>query len=926
MYRKILIGLAILGLLGGTQVWAGSSKIQPELATLLDKTPPGNLVSVMIYPPVTADLSIYAPTQKAEMVKRLQDVAAETQANILGYLHRVQKNDIEEKEAPRVKDIQSFWVANNIVCKVTKEIVYHLAERPDVALIEMDAETHIIAQKEENPPQVLTCEWNVHRVRADTCWRLRSYDGTGVVVGHCDTGFRPTQNAFSGRVRASNQWFDAVNGNTTPYDDNGHGTHTMGSMAGFVTGTNDTIGVAKGATITGAKTMNSAGSGTSGQAEAAYQWYATLAGKDSGAVVISNSWGYASQGVTAHIQSVENLKSLGTLSVFAAGNSGGGANSCYSPGDYPSVFAVGNVTSGDAIYANSGRGPGPSGGWYDSTRIFLDSLWVTTHSRLKPDVNAPGTSIVSAYYGSDNGTTTMSGTSMACPHVAGVLAIMFQKNWTLTPRQYWRILTQSARWGTGWGTRPNNNYGWGMVNALTAIDSTPAVTTANLIYKSATVKDPGPSGNNNGYLDPGETDSIVVVLKNNGVASATNVTAILRSASAYATVLDSSGSFGTMAVGAMTRQTPAYRVSVSPSVPVNEPVGFVLHTLINGVFHKDINFALNANLPDTTGTDYYVWGAGDDNSGQRIVNALWTKKYKGKFYPSATTLQGLPSISGYRSVWTIVTSMSGTDTANFPLKTGSYSETQIINYLNAGGRNYMEDVDVGWATAGGGLMANLNPYFHYTYNNTTGDYIHGMTGVTGLAYFSAFTGFTMADTGTSDFDSLAVGTSATRFFRANPRGTAGTMIGYDSGVYKTLLNVVPIGALTEGASPSTRPILVDSIMHWFGIQASGVWDEKSPYLPKTPTSFAAFGPKPNPTSGDASFEYQLSAPAHARMVVYNVAGQAVRTLVDAESPAGYHTARWNGRDESGAKVVAGVYLVRFEAGNYSTTKKVVVVR
>jgi hypothetical protein len=434
-------------------------------------------------------------------------------------------------------------------------------------------------------------------------------------------------------------------------------------------------------------------------------------------------------------------------------------------------------------------------------------------------------------------------------------------------------------------------------------------------------------------LDPGETDSIVVYIKNNGVASATNVSAVLRSSSGYVTVLDSAGSFGTLAVGAEARQTPAYRVSVSPSVPVGEPIPFTLHTLINGSFWKDLTFALNANMPDTTGTDYYVFGAGDNNSGQRIVNALWTKRYKGKFYPDAKNLVGYPPIAGYRSVWCIVTALSGSDTANFPIKTGSATETQIINYLNAGGKLYMEDVDVGWAadpSPGGGVMQNLKPYFHYTGTfQGTADYVRGLTGVTGLAYFSAFNGFTVspADTGTGDFDSLGVGTGATRFFRATqrPANNIGMMIGYPnaSPAYRTLLMTVPIGILQEGAAPNTRPILVDSIMHWFQL-FSGVEGKEAPYI--LPTSYALFGARPNPTSEGASFEYQLPTSKHASLVVYNVAGQVVRTLVNTEVPAGYHTARWDGRDEKGGQVASGVYLVRFEAGGHQQMKRAVIVR
>ena len=925
--------LAALVLLASQPAWSGSSKIHPELAQRLAQATPRELVPVMIYPPVTADLSIYAPVQKAEMVKRLKDVAAETQADILAYLGRVRTEDLEDKETPRVKDIQSFWVANMVICKATKEVVLRLADRPDVALIELEGIATIGAGRVPDPPRTTTRQWNITRVRADSVWYLRNIRGTGVVVGNIDTGVRLTQNAFTGRWRATSRWFDAVNGSASPMDDNGHGTHTMGTIAGGSSNGTDTIGVAVGATIIAAKGLNAAGSGSFGQLGNCFQWYATLAGKDSGAAAIGNSWGSTTGGDLWAVQIIQNLNNLGSIPVFSNGNSGPGFQTVGSPASYPNTFGVGATTSTDAIASYSSRGPSFSGGWFDSTGIYMDPLWTSrTYPRYKPDIAAPGDNIVSASYASNNGTATMSGTSMASPHVTGAIALIAQKNWTLSARDIWGYLTQKARpAGTG---RPNNSFGWGILNILAAIDSVPAVSGPNLYYRRATVKDPGPGGNNNGNLDPGETDSIVVFLKNNGVASATNVTGVLRSSSGYVTVLDSAGSFGTLAVGAETRQTPGYRVSVSPSVPVGEPIPFTLHTLINGSFWKDLTFALNANMPDTNGTDYYVWGTGDNYSGQRIVNALWTKKYKGKFYPDAKTLVGYPPIAGYRSVWTIVGALSGTDTAGFPIHTGSATETQIINYLNAGGRLFMEDVDVGWAadpSPGGGMMQNLKPYFHYTGTfQGTADYVRGLTGVTGLAYFSAFTGFAVssADTGTGDFDSLGVGTGATRFFRTTqrPANNIGTMIGYDSGVYKTLLSDVPIGILQEGSAPNTRPILVDSIMHWFGVHASGVWDDKSPILPSVPTSYALFGPRPNPAREGMSFEYQLPAGGHARLAVYNVTGQVMRTLVDGTLPAGYHTARWDGRDEKGGQVASGVYLVRFEAGGHQQMKRAVVVR
>jgi hypothetical protein len=421
----------------------------------------------------------------------------------------------------------------------------------------------------------------------------------------------------------------------------------------------------------------------------------------------------------------------------------------------------------------------------------------------------------------------------------------------------------------------------------------------------------------------------VVYLKNNGVATADNVTAVLRSPSGWVTLLDSTASFGAIPVGSEARGLPAYCVSVSDSVPVQEAIPFVLHTSIDGAFWKDLNFTVTANQPDTNGTDYYVFGRGDNNSGQRIVSALWTKGYKGKFYPDAKNLVGYPPIAGYRSVWCIVSGVNGNDSANYPVKTGSPTETLIINYLNNGGRYYHEDPDVGYASdpAGGRQMQNLKPYFRFSYAST-GDYVRGFTGVTGTALFGSGMAFSYppSDTGTSDFDSLSVGSGAIQIFRATqrPANNIGMMIAYDSGVYKTLLFDVPLGLLQDGTPPSTKAALVDSIMHWFGIWPSGVEVKGEPPTLILRTDFHLS--RPNPTTGTMTFSYQLAKELRTSIKIYNLAGQLVRTLVDGFVPAGVHEALWDGRTENGKKAPAGVYLVRFGAGDYQAIKKAVILR
>jgi hypothetical protein len=105
---------------------------------------------------------------------------------------------------------------------------------------------------------------------------------------------------------------------------------------------------------------------------------------------------------------------------------------------------------------------------------------------------------------------------------------------------------------------------------------------------------------------------------------------------------------------------------------------------------------------------------------------------------------------------------------------------------------------------------------------------------------------------------------------------------------------------------------------------SGV--EVLPPIGNMPNIFALAPARPNPLRGTTEIRYQLPTSGQVRITVFNVAGQAVRTLVDAKEEAGYKSVTWNGRNDRGVRVGAGVYLYRMEAGSFTATKKMVVVR
>ncbi|PAE40698.1 S8 family serine peptidase, partial [Bacillus sp. 7884-1] len=253
-------------------------------------------------------------------------------------------------------------------------------------------------------------------------------------------------------------WYDAITGQESPYDDLGHGTHTTGTMVGSEPNGTNQIGVAPGAKWIAVKAFSSAGASVQDLLRAG-EW--VLAPKDAqgnphpekAPDVVNNSWG-GGKGIDEWFRPmVINWRAADIFPNFSSGNTGPGDGSVSVPGNYPESFAVGaTMNSGNLLAGFSSRGPSPYG-------------------EVKPDISAPGVAIRSSIPGGKY--TGMQGTSMSAPAVAGVVALIKQANASLTVDDIEDILLVSAKplTDSNYPTSPNNGYGYGLVNAYSAISA-----------------------------------------------------------------------------------------------------------------------------------------------------------------------------------------------------------------------------------------------------------------------------------------------------------------------------------------------------------------------------------------------------------------------------------------------------------------------
>lgn len=489
---RIISTLLCLFIINSLSAQKAIDKIAPDLLQQLRNE---SSTSALVLMRDQADLSSINPNWTKEEKGRfvfnaLQAVAENTQKDIIQHLNNQGVN------------FQSYYLVNMISIEGNLDNFIDLAGYDNVSrIIKNDA------MKVSSPVEIkqsvdlrdVEPEWGIKQILADSVWSL-GYEGQGVTIGGQDTGYEWDLSPLKSKYRGYNDgdvdhnyhWHDAIHeidpmhGDSiiqesnnpcglnlrVPCDDNNHGTHTMGTMVG--SDSLNQIGVAPKAQWIGCRNMER-GYGTPSTYVECFEWF--LAPTDLNNEnpkpelaphVINNSWGcIPDEGCSPEIFpvieiAVDALKAAGVVVVVSAGNDGSRCGSIANPaGIYEGSFTVGASNRNDTITSFSSRGV-----------VTVDSSF-----RMKPNVVAPGASVRSII---KNGNyANFSGTSMAGPHVAGLVALIISANPELAGKVdiIEDIIEQSAipRYsrqdcsGFTGDQLPNPTFGYGRVDALAAV-------------------------------------------------------------------------------------------------------------------------------------------------------------------------------------------------------------------------------------------------------------------------------------------------------------------------------------------------------------------------------------------------------------------------------------------------------------------------
>ncbi len=382
--------------------------------------------------------------------------------------------------------LNSFWIANAMLVRIKTGYLPYIAESHIVERIVPNFEVQIseLVKEENFTIASEVTSWGIQRINAPEVWGM-GYNGSGIRICTIDTGVDIEHPALRGKMLTLDPenpyypggWmaFDSSGRPMlmAPQDTHGHGTHVSGTALGG-DAENILIGVAPGATLMHVLALPY-GRGTFAQTLAAIEWAADpyyIDPRTGERVytgmpphIVSMSWGARNYYGVEFLTPVKHLLLLNIVPVAAIGNGGLGTHD--NPGNIWGVFAIGATDENDNVASFSG---GAIIYWpYIPPEWPFNDTYPSTY--IKPDFAAPGVRIISSIPG--GGYAAWSGTSMSTPHVAGLMALLYQATkWDKyqvadVPERLYEVLKSTSLdlGAVGQDTR----YGWGIVDAYAAV-------------------------------------------------------------------------------------------------------------------------------------------------------------------------------------------------------------------------------------------------------------------------------------------------------------------------------------------------------------------------------------------------------------------------------------------------------------------------
>jgi serine protease AprX len=463
---------------------AAAAYVTDELQERLDLLKDGEQIPVNVVLKVQAQPSELAAVKSGldrissrfAVSDYLKALASSEQAVLLDYLE-----EMELKGA--VSWVNPLWIVNCISIRATGEVVRRCARFPEVARITLNVKRKVLPEKDWNridEKRMFTTSradtaWGVKWIRAHEAWELYGVKGESALVAVLDTGTDYNHSDLINRVWhnpgeiPNNSKDDDGNGyiddyygydfgshDSNPMDDYGHGTHVAGTVAGDGSA-GILTGVAPATTIQILKVL------TYGNGDEEDVWEALQYCVDNGTTNATGSIGwwhlYHNPDRPSWRTVCENTVAAGVALTFCVGNERGYFDPPYmirTPGDVPCVMGIGATGYKTDHYASfSSEGP-----TYWDDYPYPPGL-------VKPDICAPGESVNSTVMGGGYSGDTWSGTSMATPHVAGLIALMITANPASTPEEI-RSCLESTAIDQG-SPGKDNDYGYGRVDAVEAV-------------------------------------------------------------------------------------------------------------------------------------------------------------------------------------------------------------------------------------------------------------------------------------------------------------------------------------------------------------------------------------------------------------------------------------------------------------------------